>query len=118
MFNVPAKMYIYRWPRHMIQIMDAVGIKGSNFWTAYTLKEHLQSACTFQFSFVKGDTLMREAEGTAIGGPMFCVLWVVWSCGAVCVVSVSVVWPLVGSSVPLVGASLLVHNWQVARPLI
>ena len=52
--------------------MDAVGVKGTSLWNTYTVQEYLQLAFANLFLnnyFVMGDTLMRQAEGTAIGGP-------------------------------------------------
>ena len=52
--------------------MDCVGIKGHNLWNVYTMDQFLEMAFANLFLndlFIMGDTLMRQAEGTAIGGP-------------------------------------------------
>ena len=52
--------------------MDCVGIKGQNLWNVYTVDAFLEMAFANLFVndiFIMGDTLMRQAEGTAIGGP-------------------------------------------------
>ena len=53
--------------------MDCVGVRGHQLWNAYSINEYLQVAFANLFLndfFTMGDTLMRQAEGTAIGGPM------------------------------------------------
>ena len=52
--------------------MDCVGVKGRQLWNVYTINEYFESAFANLFLndlFIMGDTLMRPAEGTAIGGP-------------------------------------------------
>ena len=52
--------------------MDCVGIKGTTLWNVYSASEFLEMAFANLFMndrFIMGDTLMRQAEGTAIGGP-------------------------------------------------
>ena len=52
--------------------MDTVGIKGHNLWNTYSMDEYLEMTFANLFLndlFIMGDTLMRQGEGTAIGGP-------------------------------------------------
>ena len=47
-------------------------MKGRQLWNVYTINEYLEMAFANLFLndlFIMGDTLMRQAEGTAIGGP-------------------------------------------------
>ena len=53
--------------------MDCVGVRGHQLWNTYSVKEYLQAASAdlfLNYFFTMGDTLMRQAQGTAIGCPM------------------------------------------------